>query len=194
MKSKAQKAQASASPCGIRAGGAAGQAAVEVLAYASFFLLVFAVVSAVFLQMQSQELSRAETAYAQEIAYSLSDHVRTAFTAGGGFTEEITLPARLLGKQYSIRVSSSADLPPETPVKETGFIYVDWQGASGRQSFSAPASTSVFRAVDSPPFISTDGNFISVDAGICQKLNISNVVDQRDGKNVLLFEEGSGCP
>ena len=171
-----------------------GQAAVEVLAYASFFLLVFAAVTAVFLQMQNNELSRAESAYAQEIAYGFADNVRTAFIAGPGFSQEITLPARLLGKPYKIRISSSADLPPDSPVAETGFIYVEWLGTSGQpQSFTAPAATPAFRAADSPPFIITaSGSFIEIDASACPRMNLTSIIDA-DGKNVIRVEKGSGC-
>ena len=164
------------------------------MAYASFFLLVFAAVAAIFLQMQNNELSRAESAYAQEIAYGFADNVRTAFIAGPGFSQEIALPARLLGKPYQIRISSSADLPLDTPITETGFIYVEWLGTSGQpQSFSAPAATPAFRAANSPPFITTDGNFISIDASMCRRMNLTNVIDSADGKNVIRVEKGSGC-
>lgn len=185
--------QANASRSGIRVAGAAGQAAVEVLAYASFFLLVFVAVTAIFLQMQSNELSRAESAYAQEIAYGFADNVHTAFIAGPGFSQEITLPVRLLGKPYQIKISSSADLPQGAPITETGFIYVEWQGAAGQQSFTAPAATPAFRAADSSPFIATEGNFIEINASVCQKLNLSSIIDSADGKNVILVEKGSGC-
>jgi len=173
-----------------------GQAAVEVLAYASFFLLVFAAIAAVFLQLQSQELSRAESAYAQQIAYGLADNVHTAFIAGPGFSQEVALPLKLLGKDYSIRVSSST-LPLSQPVQsgvgETGFVYVDWQGTADTQTFSVPSVTSAFRATESRPFISIDGNFIEIDASKCQRLNISSVTDS-SGNDEILFEKGSGCP
>ena len=43
-----------------------GQAAVELLAYAAFFLLIFVSSVAVFSQQQAQGLVRAESAYAQQ--------------------------------------------------------------------------------------------------------------------------------
>ena len=49
------------------------------LAYAAFFFAVFVTAVIVFLQVQTQELTRAENAYAQEIAYGFADSVHTAF-------------------------------------------------------------------------------------------------------------------
>ena len=81
------------------------QAAVELLAYAAFFLLAFVSVVAVFFQLQSQELSRAQHAYAQEISYSLADSIRTALVAGPGFWEEVDMAPNILGKPYNITIS-----------------------------------------------------------------------------------------
>ncbi|GEM_PF-916579 len=182
---KQKKAQAGASP--LRA-----QAAVEVLAYASFFLLVFVAVVAVFFQMQSQELSRAEHAYAQEIAYEFSDHIHTTFVAGPGFYQVITVPPDLLGKPYNISISRK--LPSAigtTAFVETGFVYVDWQGPTGLSTFSSPAITSSYEAAeDYQKFITInlETGFIVMDTSKGSTINMSNTLDENN--NSIIRIEG----
>ena len=180
--------QANASPNGVRVGGAFGQAAVEVLAYASFFLLVFAVISAVLLSAQSQELSRAESAYAQEIAYTFADHVRTAFIAGPGFVQDIELSPRLLGKPYVMRLSSAGEPGPDQEIRETGFIYVKWQGQNDQSSFSAPAATSHFLPKYDGKMVRDDSGFILVNASAGTRLRMSSIYDEL-GKSVIKIEK-----
>ena len=187
------KGQANASPSRVRVGGASGQAAVEVLAYASFFLLVFVMISSVFLSAQGQELSRAENAYAQEIAYGFSDSVRTSFIAGPGFAQVITIPPNLLGKPYLLRISSTS-FGQGAQIKETGFAYIDWQGQANQQSFASPLVANSFDAVDtSDGFIKVDRGsptqFITINASIGARLKLSNVLDS-DGKGIILIEKG----
>ncbi|HIH19609.1 TPA: hypothetical protein HA225_06605 [Candidatus Micrarchaeota archaeon] len=152
--------------------GMRGQAAVEVLAYAAFFLLVFVTSVAIFLQLQEQELSRAENAFAQEVAYGFADHIETAFVAGKGFSQTVTLPSNIHGKPYIITVSKAerADL------KETGFVYVDWQGPSRINSFSAPTITSSYDLlVDPSGFISNpNANSILINASKGLRVKIEN--------------------
>ncbi|MCX8174791.1 MAG: hypothetical protein N3E51_01135 [Candidatus Micrarchaeota archaeon] len=135
-------------------GGAKGQAAVEVLSYASFFLLGFVVATAVFFQMQSIEISRAEHSFAQEIAYELADHIHTAFVAGPGFVQNVTLPSDILGKPYRISISRKPSTMALVP--ETGFVYVEWMGPSQNSSFSAPTITSSYSLVSYSGFIETN--------------------------------------
>lgn len=165
-----------------------GQAAVEVLAYASFFLLVFAVLSAVFLSAQGQELSRAENAYAQEIAYSFSDNVRTAFIAGPGFVQDLVLPPNLLGKPYAIRLSSAAEPGLGQDIRETGFIYVDWQGQTDSASFSAPAATPLFDAETDGSVVTYESGFITIHPSDGQAIRMSNTLDE-SGRNAIKVEK-----
>ena len=180
--------QANASPNSVRAGGAFGQAAVEVLAYSSFFLLVFAAISAVLLSAQSQELQRAESAYAQEIAYTFADHVRTAFIAGPGFSQDIEMPPNLLGKPYVMRLSSAGEPGPDQEIRETGFIYIEWQRQNDRSSFSAPAATPQFLAKYDGKMVRDDSGFILVNASAGTRLRMSSIYDEL-GKSVIKIEK-----
>jgi len=150
------------------------QAAVEVLAYSAFFMLVFVAIVAVFFQQQSQGLTRAENAYAQEIAYGFADHIHTAFVAGPGFSQKVDIPNRLLGKPYKIALSYGSD--PAS--KETGFVYVEWQGSSGNASFSAPTITTAYTPVTSGNFITIRANssLIIIDSAYGQTLCMNNTM------------------
>lgn len=143
------------------------QAAVEVLSYGSFFLLIFVVAVAIFFQMQSQELSRSEYAYAQQTAYQLADQIQVAFVAGPGFWETVRIPSDLLGKDYNFVVSRSYG---QQASNETGFVYVNWGNG---KSVSAPTITTAYEVSLSSPEIHYDGQFVNI-SGTAGCLNISN--------------------
>jgi len=149
-----------------------GQAAVELLAYAAFFLLVFVTAVVVFLQVQTQELTRSENVYAQEIAYGFADNIHTAFVAGPGFVESVNVPKDILGRRYWLRVSNSSDASKQ----ETGIVYVDWTDTGKNTSFSAPTVTTNYNFTRDPENVVTvHDNFIVIDTYKNQKINISNV-------------------
>lgn len=139
------------------------------LAYAGFFFLVFVSAVSIFLQVQNQELSRAEHAYAQEIAYGFADNVYTAFVAGPGFVETVAVPRDILGKHYWLWISKS----PDASARETGMVYVEWQSEGKNESFSAPTVTASYSWVNSN-MVSAPGNFILIDPAKGGSLNISN--------------------
>jgi len=169
------------------------QAAVEVLAYSAFFMLVFVAVVAVFFQQQSQGLTRAENAYAQEIAYGVADHIHTAFVAGPGFSQTIAIPNKLLGKPYKIALSYGNN--PAT--RETGFVYVEWRGPSGNASFSAPTITTAYKPTttsnNDTGFITLrNSTFIVVDSAYNQTLCMRNIMES--GANWITIQPASNCP
>jgi hypothetical protein len=149
-----------------------GQAAIEVLAYAGFFFLVFVAAVSVFLNIQNQEMTRAENSYAQEIAYGFSDSIHTAFVAGPGFVQTVKVPPNLLGRRYWLKVSFS----PTAATSETGLAYVEWQSFGRNASYSAQTITANYEAmVDSLGFVTIQpGNFIVIDASQNLMINISN--------------------
>ena len=169
------------------------QAAVEMLSYAAFFLLVFVASVSVFFQQESQGLTRAESAYAQQIADSFADSIQTAFVAGPGFSQQVSIPHDLLGKPYKILVSYS---PPPSSA-ETGFVYVEWNGVSGSTSFSAKTITSAYSVKAStvnPPFISFNESQnqaggltdqITIDASRSQQLCVNNAIEDGVGKILI---------
>ncbi|VVB73931.1 Uncharacterised protein [uncultured archaeon] len=147
-----------------------GQASVELISYASFFFLVFMAAVAIFFQIQGQEMSRAEYANAQEIANGLADRIHTAFVAGPGFEERFFLSRSLLNRPYTLSVTSGAT--PQS--QQTGFVYVEWQGASGPASYSAVAIATNYTATTQSGFISFAANRIAINASQGLALNISN--------------------
>ena len=152
------------------------QAAVELLAYAAFFFAVFVTAVAIFIQVQTQELTRSENAYAQEIAYGFADNIHTAFVAGPGFVESVSVPKDILGKRYWIMVSHS----PNAADSETGTVYVEWLSDGKNMSFSAPTVTADYSYVGGAGgFVSnrTTANgkdFVEIDAAQGHMVNISN--------------------
>lgn len=148
--------------------GCKGQAAIEVLSYAAFFLLVFVSSVAVFLQLQEQELSRAENAFAQQVAYQAADYIETAFIAGPGFAMNVSFPDSILGRPYTITISRPAGLGGAGAV-ETGFVYIDWRGPVRTSSLSAPTVTADYSFTGSAGFIynnSRDAILINASRGL----------------------------
>lgn len=158
-----------------------GQAAVEVFSYAAFFLLVFVASAAVFLQQQSQGLTRAENAYAQEVADGFSDRINTAFVAGPGFSQQFSVPPNILGRPYQIQVSSG----PSPASTETGFVYVVWQGSSGEASLSSPTITTDYK---SNGLVNATTGRITIDGG--QSICMQNI--NESGLNRIEIERLSG--
>lgn len=146
------------------------------LAYAAFFFAVFVTAVAVFLQVQNQELSRAENAYAQEVAYGFADNIHTAFVAGPGFVESVSLAPDILGSRYWLVVSHS----PDASAVETGFVYVEWLSNGKNVSFSAPTITTNYSYVGGADnFVSSrtaagGAEFVVIDASQGHMLNITN--------------------
>jgi len=143
------------------------------LVYAAFFFAVFVTAVAVFLQVQAQEFTRAENAYAQEIAYGFADGMHTAFVAGPGFSESVGVPRDILGKRYLLFVSTSSD----ASAQETGIVYVNWESSGGNASFSAPTVTASYTYAEGPDGMVTSppgSNFIIIDPSRGSALNISN--------------------
>jgi len=144
------------------------------LAYAAFFFAVFVGAVAVFLQVQGNEITRAENAYAQEIAYGFSDSIHTAFVAGPGFVESISVPKDILGKRYWLFIGIAQD----ASAQETGAVYVNWESMGRNASASAPTVTASYDYATGPDGMVTSplgSNYIVIDPSKGNLLNISNV-------------------
>jgi hypothetical protein len=153
------------------------------LAYAAFFFAVFVTAITVFLQVHGTELSRAESAYAQEVAYGFADAIQVAFVAGPGFSGSTSVPPSILGKPYMLYVSTS----PYAGSSETGFVYVEWESAGRNASFSAPTVTADYGITQDQSGMVTlidngDSRFIAVNPLQGSVLNISN----EGGKMMLM--------
>ncbi len=159
---KRKTGQAAIESTSSTAGCLRAQAAIEVFSYAAFFLLVFVATAAIFFQQQSQGITRAENAYAQEIADGFADRIHTTFVAGPGFSQEFSVPKNILGRPYILQVSAA----PGPATVETGFVYVAWQGSSGNASLSSPTITTAYQATgDAYSFVTVDAfRRITIDA------------------------------
>lgn len=145
------------------------------LSYSAFFLLAFLGMMVVFFQMQSQELARAENAYAQEVAWGFSDQIRTALVAGPGFAQTVQIPPSILGKPYTITVSRKISFGGGTtpPERETGFVYIDWQGPSRPAVFSAPTATTSYDVQTSGCISNPSLEFIRISSS-CGQIRMEN--------------------
>lgn len=144
------------------------QAAIEMLSYATFFLFIFVTAVAIFIFIESQENSRAENAYAQQIAYGFAESIQTTFIAGDGFEQTVRLPSDLLGKPYLLMVSKG-----ESPqISQTGLVYVSWDAADRGGSFSAPTVTTNY-TVTTSPYVTYESPVIIISPGV-KKINLTN--------------------
>ena len=151
----------------------------------SFMKLIFVASMAVFFQQQAQGLTRAESAYAQQIADSFADSIQTAFVAGPGFSQLVSIPRDLLGKPYKLELSGG----PAPSSTETGFVYVEWQGADGNASFSAPTITTSYSALTDADFVTEDSGRITLNPSVCQTVNMTNSFDS-GGNDVIRIAKG----
>jgi len=155
-------------------GAARAQAAVEALSYGAFFMLMFVGAIGIFLQLQSQDLSRAEYSYAQQIAYGFADHIYVTSIAGTGFVQTVSMPNDLLGRNYNLTISRPSDAIGAAQM-ETGFVYVDWVSPDGRvSSVSAPTITASYEFANSEGISANDMRFVVIKSGI-GRFNVSNV-------------------
>lgn len=156
-------------------GSLRGQAAVEAMAYGAFFMLVFVGAAGLFLQMQSQELTRAEHSYAQQIAYGFADSIYIASLAGNGYVQTVKVPADLLGRNFNIIISRPSLHPGSQTYEETGIVYVEWMASNGRlSSVSAPTITTSYNYwYEHGKIENNTRDFIVVMSGIGQ-LNMTN--------------------
>jgi len=166
------RAQATAIDSGFHAQSERkAQAAIELLAYAAFFLFTFVAAVAVFFQLQAQEISRAERSFAQEIAFQMADQINTAFIAGSGFSQSVQITPMLLGKPYTMTISRITGATS----KESGLVYVNWKGPSGQElTVSAPTVTAAYNLTPSANYVWTDSSSFTVVNSTIGTLNMTN--------------------
>ncbi|MDE1798042.1 MAG: hypothetical protein KGH63_01390 [Candidatus Micrarchaeota archaeon] len=103
LNSRGQAAAPFARAIALDSGSSRGQAAVEVLVYVGFFLLVFVVVSLFFVLQVGQDISQRQYRLAQSTAGQVSDDLQLALQAGPGFNASFILPPRINGFTYAAR-------------------------------------------------------------------------------------------
>lgn len=126
-----------------RNSGKKAQASVELISYAAFFFLIFVAAVAIFFQLEAQEMTRAQNANAQQIATGFADEIHSAYVAGPGYWEIVTVPTSTLNQPYNLSITYATSAVPSS-MESTGFVYLEWQGQSGPMSYSAPTVTNAF--------------------------------------------------
>ncbi|VVB56926.1 Uncharacterised protein [uncultured archaeon] len=96
-----------------------GQAAIEVLVYMGFFMLVFVSLSVMFLSQIGQDVVQREYRLSQSVSAQIADDVNTAQLAGPGFNATFPVPRQISGRNYSLNFSDrgvlSVQLAPTRP-------------------------------------------------------------------------------
>lgn len=87
-----------------------GQAAVEVLVYLGFFLLVFVSLSTMLMLQLGQDITQREYMLSQEIASQISSYIDIALAAGPGFNATFDLPPQITGQDYIINFTDAGSV------------------------------------------------------------------------------------
>lgn len=143
----------------MRARKSKGQAAVEFLAYATFFMFFFAFSTYYFASQQEGELNYRQNQIAKEIGTQYADYVDFAVGAGDGFRGNFTIPKNLGGSAYEAKFGSD------------GFVYLNWSNTRGQFSYPYPTSTNNTDIADgapssltrTPPLVAGTNSYINID-------------------------------
>lgn len=162
-----------------------GQAAVEVISYAIFFLLTLLFSLYAFYQLQFQEISKAQDSYTQEFSYKIAENINFVFSSGNNSWYSFPLPPNVLGKDYYLLVSFAR--PGFAGQKETGFVYVNLKDDKNT-SKSAILITSAINFISSQDIglVSSTSNLIRINSSI-RCLNVSN------NGGILYLSKGVSC-
>jgi len=95
------------------------QAAVELLAYWSFFFLAFVTMLAYLTTISQAELHQKQYEQAAEYAHEIGGYFDFAVRAGSGFAGTFPLRSDIMGRPYYATFSSS------------GNLYVEWEAQTG---------------------------------------------------------------
>ena len=98
-------APASPLPSSFRA-----QAAVEVLVYLGFFLLVFVSLSMMFMLQINQDIVQREYMLSRQLAAQVAGEVDMAIEAGPGFNATFPVPAQVAGQPYALVFTDAGSL------------------------------------------------------------------------------------
>lgn len=92
-----QPRSASQQPRSVRA-----QAAIEVLIYLGFFMLVFVSLTVLFLMQVNQDVIRRQQQVSNAVAEQVAQDVEIAILGGPGFNATFPIPDRIAGQQYEL--------------------------------------------------------------------------------------------
>ena len=97
-----------------------GQAAIEVLVYMGFFMLVFVSLSVMFLSQIGQDVVQREYRLSQSISAQIADDVDTAQLAGPGFNATFPVPRQISRRNYMLNFSDQGVLAVELESPQLG--------------------------------------------------------------------------
>ncbi|MCL6088692.1 MAG: hypothetical protein M1530_00825 [Candidatus Marsarchaeota archaeon] len=86
------------------------QAAVEVLVYLGFFLLVFVSLSLMFMLQINQDIVQREYMLSRQLAAQVAVEVDMALEAGPGFNATFPVPAQVAGQPYALVFTDAGSL------------------------------------------------------------------------------------
>jgi hypothetical protein len=152
-----------------------GQAAIEMMAYAGFFLLVFIAFTYIFITQQASDLQSRQIDVAKGIGAGVASNADLAFLAGDGFYGRFPLQQDILGQPYTISFSSS------------GFVQVNWQGPTGEATFLYPTRSGAFKAgglyVSQQPVTRPDGTSVIL---VSPDVSIGHITMRNQGGTILI--------
>ncbi len=96
-----------------------GQAAIEIMVYVGFFLMVFVVINLFFILQVSQDISQRQYTLSQSSAAQVAEDLQMALSAGPGFSYNFSIPTSISGRSYSVNITNSSS------------IYVQVEGGPG---------------------------------------------------------------
>ncbi len=129
------------------------QAAVEILTYMSFFLLVFVIISLSIISQVGQDISQREFSLSRSIAAQVADFVQLAMLAGPGFDATFQIPTKINGKPYSLNLTDGGSIyvyldPGALPVRQFYFPSAMRNVSQGCSDIACPGN-GYFSYVDS---------------------------------------------
>ncbi len=129
-----------------------GQASVEFLVYASFFMVLFVVATAHFIDQYQQDVVKREGELAKEFGAGFADEINMMVAVGDSFEANFTFEKNLLGSPYDVTFS------------DDGFVIVNWSRGALESTYAYPLSTQNITAGNGVDEIEVEGvNYIQLD-------------------------------
>jgi len=131
-----------------------GQAAIEVLVYMGFFMMIFVSLSVMFLSQINQDVVQREYRLSQSIAAQIADDVNTAQLAGPGFNATFPIPRQISGRNYFLNFSDQGILSIQLQPKGKDLAFTQYNVTT----FTFPLSTRNIRLGCAGPNPACPGN------------------------------------
>lgn len=128
-----------------------GQVAVEFFVYVGFFLLMFVVITMVFVNQQASELNGKEMLFVKETAAGFADYVNFAVAAGDGYSGTFSFPTKILEGDYDVRFGKN------------GYIYLNWTKNYERFDYVYPTNSGDYKiAAGARSCVSGDSSEVNI--------------------------------